>query len=140
MGAKVASYVPNLLALMSAQQRGAYEAVLVGDDGSLSEGSSSNFFLVTRGALTTPPLESGVLPGITRRFVLECATALRIPHRESMCFASDVRHAEECFLTSSVREVVPVVAFDELAIGSGQPGPVTRALQQRYRERVRAQR
>jgi branched-chain amino acid aminotransferase len=140
IGAKVSAYVPNLLALMSAQRRGAYEAALVGDDGSISEGASSNLFLVTRGVLTTPPLESEILPGITRRIVLECAQELGIPIRESLVFQYDVSGADEMFLTSSVREIVPVIAFDGRSVGLGLPGRITQALHHRYRERVRTQR
>ena len=140
IGAKVSAYVPNLLALMSAQRRGAYEAALVGDDGSISEGASSNLFLVTRGVLTTPPLESEILPGITRRIVLECAQELGIPIRESLVFQYDVSGADEMFLTSSVREIVPVIAFDGRSVGLGLPGRITHALHHRYRERVRTQR
>lgn len=136
VGAKVAAYVPNLLALMSAQQRGAYEAALVGEDGSISEGASSNLFVVTRGELRTPPLESEVLPGITRRIVLECAKELGIPHGESMLFSSDFTRADEVFLTSSVRELVPVIAFDGRSVGLGTPGDITRRLHAHYRLRV----
>lgn len=136
VGAKVAAYVPNLLALMSAQQRGAYEAALVGEDGSISEGASSNLFIVTRGTLLTPPLESEILPGITRRIVLECAAELGIPHREQMLFSSDFTRADEVFLTSSVRELVPVIAFDGRAVGAGSPGDITKRLHAHYRRRV----
>ena len=136
VGAKVAAYVPNLLALMSAQQRGAYEAALVGEDGSISEGASSNLFIVTRGTLLTPPLASEILPGITRRIVLECAAELGIPHREQMLFSSDFTCADEVFLTSSVRELVPVIAFDGRALGAGTPGGITQRLHAHYRRRV----
>ncbi len=136
-GAKVAAYVSNLLALQVAQSRGAYEAAFVGADGSISEGHSSNLFVVDRGVLVTPPLESGILGGITRRLVLDEARSDGVPIVERLIFARDFERADEAFLTSSLREVVPITSIDGVSIASGRVGPVTTRLHARYRSRVR---
>jgi len=135
-GAKVSAYVANMLALWQAREHGAHEALMVADDGQLSEGNSSNLFVVREGEILTPPLALGILPGITRGIVLSIATELGIPHREAMLFGHDLDRAEEAFITSSLREVVPVVRFDRRAIGGGRPGPITLRLLDAYRART----
>lgn len=137
-GAKVSAYVANLLALQVAQERGAYEAMMVGEGGEITEGATSNVFAVGRGAIVTPPLSSGILGGITRAFVLRAAAELGIEVRERLLFARDLERAEEAFLTSSLREVVSIVAIDGIAIGGGRPGPMAERLRERYRSLVRA--
>jgi branched-chain amino acid aminotransferase len=136
-GSKVSAYVANMLALATAREQGAYEAMMVGEGGELSEGSTSNLFVWSAGILRTPPLSMGILPGITREYVLRAALELEIPTREQVLFCSDVAKADEVFLTSSLREVVPIVAIDGIKIGSGRPGQTTARLHQRYRELVR---
>jgi branched-chain amino acid aminotransferase len=136
-GAKLSAYTANLLALQIAQARGAYEAALVREDGALTEGHSSNLFVVRGGAVETPPISTGILAGITRALVLEesCAEGLEV--RERLLFARDFEQADEAFLTSSLREIVPIVSLDGAPIGAGRPGPITRRLHARYQERVR---
>jgi branched-chain amino acid aminotransferase len=136
-GAKVSAYVANMLALGTAHERGAYEAMMVGHDGEITEGNSSNLFVVRGGSLATPPVATGILPGVTRAFVLGAARDLGVPAREAMIFASDLERADEAFLTSSLREIVPIVRADGVAVGGGRPGPVTQRLHARYREIVR---
>ncbi len=135
-GAKVSAYVANLLALMEAQARGAYEAAFVADDGSISEGHSSNLFVVRGRTLLTPPLSCGALPGITRAMVIGAAAAEGIPFRESVLFSRDFEVADEAFLTSSLRELVPVTSIDGAPVGSGRPGPMTLRLHCLYRDAV----
>lgn len=135
-GAKISAYVANMLALLDAQDRGAYEAALVHDDGSISEGHSSSLFVVRDGALETPPLSSGALPGITRALVMQAARQHGCVVRERLLFCRDFERAEEAFLTSSLREIVPIVSFDGVPVGSGVVGPLTRALHERYRRLV----
>lgn len=137
-GAKVAAYVSNLLALQVAQSRGAYEAALVGADGSISEGHSSNLFVVTRGTLVTPPISCGILGGITRAMALEEARAEGIAIAERLLFARDFECADEAFLTSSLREIVPITSIDGASIAGGRVGPITTRLHARYRTRVLA--
>jgi branched-chain amino acid aminotransferase len=136
-GAKISAYTANLLALQIAQERGAYEAAFVRDDGAISEGHSSNLFLVRDGAVETPPISMGILAGITRALVLDEARAEGLEVRERLLFARDFETADEAFLTSSLRELVPIIALDGVAAGGGRPGPVTRRLHDRYRARVR---
>ncbi|UJR80524.1 aminotransferase class IV [Sandaracinus amylolyticus] len=137
-GAKVSAYVANMLALTTARERGAYEAMMLGAGGEISEGTTSNVFVVTGGEVRTPPLSMGILGGITRRYALRAADDLGVPWRETILFARDLERADEAFLTSSLREVVPIVGVDGVRIGEGRPGPITTRLLARYRELVRA--
>lgn len=136
--AKVTAYVGNLLAYAEARRRGAYEALLTTETGEVLEGHSSSFFLVRAGVVETPPLSMGILPGITRSFVARAATSLGVPFVERLIVPSEVYRADEAFLTSSLREVVPVIAVDGAPIGGGTPGPITTALRSAYRALVRA--
>jgi branched-chain amino acid aminotransferase len=136
-GAKVSAYVSNMLAFWTAREAGGHEALMVGDDGMISEGSSSNFFVVNAGGVDTPPLSTGILGGITRGIVQRLCETLGIPFRERILFSSDVDRADEAFLTSSLREVVPVVGLDGRRVADGLPGPVTRRLLEAYRARTR---
>ena len=136
-GAKVSAYVSNLLAFWQARESGGYEALMVADDGHVSEGNSSNVFVVKGGEVLTPPLSLGILPGITRGLVQRLATELGIPFREAMLFTRDFERADEAFLTSSLREVVPVVAIDGRRIADGLPGVTTLRLLDAYRTRTR---
>ena len=96
--------------------------------GDLAECTTSNLFVVKDGAALTPPLESGLLPGITRAFLFEIGEAEGIPVREQILRDEDLFGADESFLTSTTREIVPIVRVDGRKIGYGVPGPVTRAL------------
>lgn len=127
----------NALAMQEAARRGAFEGVMRNHRGELSECSQSNLFLVTDGMALTPSLGSGLLAGITREFVFEIGAAERIPVREAVLKDGDLLGADEAFLTSSTREIVPIVEVDGRAIGSGRPGPVTERLLESYRRRVR---
>ena len=118
----------NALAGQEAVRRDAFEAVMRNYRGELAECATSNLFVVKDGAALTPPLESGLLPGITRAFVFEIGGAEGIPVREQVLRDDDLLGADEAFLTSTTREIVPIVRVDERQIGAGSPGPVTRAL------------
>lgn len=135
-GAKVSNYLANLLALREAKAKSAHEALVVDARGHVVEGASSNVFVVSGGRLATPPESAGILVGITRAHVLEAARALGIPVEERELLLADVHAADEVFITSSIRELLPVVRVDDRAIGSGQPGPVSRALHRRFRDDV----
>jgi len=135
-GAKDSNYLPNLLATHRARQAGAYEALVLGAGGEVLEGASSNLFLVRGGRVLTPPLSLGILAGITRGLVLEAAGAEGIEAREALLYPHDLYRAEELFITSSIREVVPVVEVDGVRIGAGRPGAVTRRLHRAYRARL----
>ena len=126
----------NALAMQEALRAGADEALMRNQDGELAECSQSNIFLVRDGAVLTPPLAAGLLPGITREFVMELAREMGIPAREERLTPDDLRTAGEAFITGTTREVTPVVSVDELRIGSGAPGPLTRRLLAAVRTRA----
>jgi branched-chain amino acid aminotransferase len=135
-GAKVTNYLANLLALREAKAQGAQEALVVDGRGHVVEGASSNIFVVKAGIVATPPESAGILVGITREHVIRAANELGTVVEERELLPSDVYGADEVFITSSIREMLPVVRVDGRAIGRGVPGPVTRALHRRFREDV----
>jgi branched-chain amino acid aminotransferase len=135
-GAKTSNYLASMLALDDAKRRGAGEAIILDAHGHVIEGTTSNIFIVQGGALCTPPVEAGILEGITRRTVFELAAARGTPCREVELHAADLHAAREVFITSSIREIVPVVRVDDVVIGDGSPGPSTLALHEAYRVRT----
>lgn len=128
----------NALAMQEALRRGAGEALMRNHRGELSECAQSNFFLVRRGEALTPPLESGLLEGVTRNFLFEIGHAAGVPVRETVLRDADLGTADEAFVTSSTREVLPVTAIDGREVGAARPGPVTRALAREYRRQALA--
>jgi branched-chain amino acid aminotransferase len=126
----------NALAMQEAYRRGADEALMLNQAGELVECSQSNFFLVRNGRVLTPPVSAGLLPGITREFVLEMAAELRIPAAEARLTPADLRTADEAFLTGTTREITPVVVVDGRPIGRGNPGEITTRLLASFRQRV----
>ncbi len=137
-GAKASNYLANLLAADEARKKGAQEAILVDASGEVLEGSTSNVFVVKDGAVRTPPLELGILGGITRAAILRSAARIGVPVREDSLFPHDLYEADEVFVTSSIREVAPVVRVDDRTVGAGVPGPVTKALHAAFRDDLRA--
>ena len=135
-GAKAGNYLPNILSLASARARGGYEALSVGPNGELLEGATSNLFVVRAGAVQTPGLGLGVLGGITRAVVLEGARDEGLEVGEGLLFPPDLYRADEAFITSSLRELVPVVRADRVTVGDGAPGLVTRRLHAAFRRRA----
>jgi len=138
-GIKRLGYLDQVAAQAEARAVGADEALFLDTEGHLAEGAASNVFLVVDGALWTPPLSCGVLPGITRGVVIELANAAGILVREEPVPPDALHAADEAFLTSSLRELVPVVAIGDSPIGRGQPGPLTLHLLDLYRGRVHAE-
>jgi len=126
----------NALAMQQALRAGAEEALMQNQAGEIVECSQSNFFIVKDGAALTPPLSAGLLPGITRAYVMEVAAEIGVHAREARLTPDDVRAADEAFITGTTREVTPVVAVDDRPIGAGTPGPVTRRLLTHFRQRV----
>lgn len=124
----------NVLALRRAAAHGCQDAVLTGPDGLLLEGAVSNIFLVRDGTVATPSAAGGLLAGRTRERVLELLTGLGVPVRTAELDREDLAAAEEAFLASSVREILPLVRVDERPVGTGRPGEVTRMVQQAYRQ------
>jgi branched-chain amino acid aminotransferase len=136
VGAKVSNYLANLLAVREAKVRGAQEALVMDARGDVVEGASSNLFVVKAGMVLTPPESAGILVGITRFHVLAAAGDLGLRSEERRLQLPDLYDADEVFITSSIREVLPVVRVDGHPIGSGVPGAITRKLHRRYRAAV----
>jgi branched-chain amino acid aminotransferase len=137
-GAKVANYLAGLLALRDAKRAGASEALFVDAAGRVLEGTTSNVFIVHGGALATTPEDAGILPGITRAHLIRAAGRLGIAVAERDIAEADLFAADEVFISSSIREVLPVVRVDGRPIGSGVPGCVTRRIHEGFRAAVGA--
>jgi branched-chain amino acid aminotransferase len=139
---KSGNYLNNVLAMGEARRRrpSVHEAILCSANGSVAEGATSNVFAVVAGQLRTPAVDVGILDGVTRGKILALARANSIIcHEVSFVSPDEFRRADEVFLTSSVRSVLPVVRVDGLALGDGKPGAVTRRLMGLYRQLVEAQ-
>jgi D-amino acid aminotransferase len=134
---KLLGHVSAVVGRREAQRRGAAEGLYVTRDDEVTEGTTSNLFVVTGGMLVTPPRESGVLGGVTRDLTLRLARRLGVPVREAPLDVARVRGAAEVFVTASTIEVMPVVRLDGRRVGAGRPGPLTRRLQDAYRTEVR---
>jgi branched-chain amino acid aminotransferase len=126
----------NALAMQEAFRAGAFEGVMRNYRGELAECTQSNLFIVSGGEVLTPPLDAGLLPGITREFLFEIGAEIGIRIREAVLRDEDLLAADEAFLTSTTREVVPIVQVDARKIGSGAPGPVTNALLVSFRDKA----
>jgi branched-chain amino acid aminotransferase len=134
---KSANFLNNILAKIQAKRARADEGLMLAADGYLTEGSISNFFIVKGGRLYTPTVELGILAGITRRLVIDMAERADIPVKETRLRPSDLYKADECFLTNTSMEIMPVAKADGYTIGDAKPGPVTRFLHEAYQEQVR---
>jgi branched-chain amino acid aminotransferase len=132
------SLLNNALAMQEAIRRGGFEGIMRNYKGELAECTQSNLFIVKNGAALTPPVDAGLLPGITREYLFEVGAGAGIPVREQVLRDADLFGADEAFLTSTTREVVPIVQVDDQTIGSGKPGPVTQALLAGFRRQAQA--
>jgi branched-subunit amino acid aminotransferase/4-amino-4-deoxychorismate lyase len=143
-GFKTLNCLPNVLGAIEAGRRRADEGIFVDGNGMLTEGTSSNVFVVAGGAVTTPPLappascrEGGVLPGVTRKAVIALAREAGIMVREAPVSVRDAQRCDEAFLTNSIIGVAPLVSIDNVPVGSGRPGAVTREVQKAYEAAAR---
>lgn len=135
-GHKTLAYWPRLLTLQAARLKGAGEAIWFTLDGRLAEGCISNVFLAKDGNLITPPVDTPILPGVTRAAVLEVAAADGIEVEQRAVAHAELLAADEVFITGSNTEVMPVVLIERKPVGDGKPGPITRAVHQLYRALV----
>lgn len=126
-------YVANIQAKIEANRSGAGEGLMLNTEGYVAEGTGDNVFIVQEGALITPPTYVGILEGITRNTVMGLARDMGIPVEETLFTQFDVYTADECFLTGTAAEVIPVVKVDGRAIGTGLPGEMTKRLIEAYR-------
>ncbi|MCX6886852.1 MAG: branched-chain-amino-acid transaminase [Verrucomicrobia bacterium] len=129
---KSLNYLNNILAKIEANNSGCEEAVMLNSEGYVAECTGDNIFIVKDGQMFTPPLSAGALYGITRKVVIDMARESNMPVTEPNLTRYDLFNADECFLTGTGAELVPVVKIDGRVIGSGTPGPVTRDLVVRY--------
>lgn len=130
---KSLNYLNNILAKIEANNSGCEEAIMLNAEGFVAECTGDNLFIVKENRLLTPPLTAGALYGITRRVVLDLAVELGFRAEEANLTRYDVFNAEECFLTGTGAELVPVVRLDGRIIGTGKPGPITQRLVEQYR-------
>lgn len=134
---KSLNYLNNILAKLEGLQAGCIEALMLNHKGEIAECTGDNIFLVRAGQVYTPPLDAGILAGITRQAVIDLARQHQIPVHEQALTRHDVFVADECFLTGSAAEVIPVVKVDQRLIGEGTPGPITQKLIKLFHEMVR---
>lgn len=130
--AKAGNYIENMLAYRDAKHQGAFDAIMINPDGFITEGTTSNIWLVKNGRIYTPPLSVGILEGLTRKTLLEVDQTIE----EKKLIAQDFLEADECFLSSTTRDLVPVISIDNHQIGTGTPGQVTLKLLSQYRDYV----
>jgi len=136
---KSLNYLNNILAKIECCRAGLTEAVMLNHAGYVAECTGDNIFIVKDGELATPPVHAGILEGITRAVVIELAEEAGIPTRQPDMTPFDLYVADECFLTGTAAEIVPVVRIDGRRIGDGKPGPVTLKLLKMFRERTAAE-
>lgn len=134
---KSLNYLNNIMAKMEGLKAGCVEALMLNHKGEVAECTGDNIFIVKNGLLMTPPVEAGILEGITRNAVLELADELGIDAIETALTRHDIYVADECFLTGSAAEVIAAVKLDDRVIGDGKPGPITNQLNEAFRILVR---
>jgi branched-chain amino acid aminotransferase len=130
--------INNALGMQQAIRAGAQEAIFRNYRGELAECAQSNLFVVTKGVVKTPPLDAGLLAGITRQFTIDVGRAVGIPCEETPLRDEDLFGADEAFFTSTTKEIVPIVLVGDRKIGDGLVGPVTRRLLEEYRRQAGA--
>jgi branched-chain amino acid aminotransferase len=128
----------SALAMQAALRQGGFEGIMRNYRGELTECTTANLFIVRNGEALTPPLDAGILPGITRELLFEIGAQQRVPVRELTLRDDDLYGCDEAFLTSTTREVMPITAIGERTIGAGVPGPITRRLLTAYRSIAQA--
>lgn len=134
---KSLNYLNNVMARIEANLAGADEALMLNDAGNVAECTADNVFVIKNGHIFTPPISAGALRGITRAVAFEIAAELGIRIKETDITRHDVFVADECFLTGTAAEVIPVIRADGRSIGTGKPGPISRRMIARFREITR---
>ncbi|MEW4487911.1 branched-chain-amino-acid transaminase [Thalassoglobus sp. JC818] len=134
---KSLNYLNNIMAKIEGTDADSLEALMLNHKGEVAECTGDNIFIVKNGILKTPPTDAGILEGVTRNVAMELAREAGIEVVEMTLLRHDIYIADECFLTGTAAEVIPVVSLDGREIGDGKPGPVTQKLRQRFQEYVR---
>ncbi|MCF8059546.1 MAG: aminotransferase class IV [Bacteriovoracaceae bacterium] len=133
---KSGNYLNNVLAISQAKEKGAYDAIMLNASGNVTESTTANIWIVENDTFITPPLEAGLLGGITRATLIEIAQKNDLPVKEENFTPERMRIAQEVFITSSTREVMPVTSVDGQGIGNSKPGEKTKALHNLYRQYI----
>jgi len=133
---KSGNYLENIQTLRKAIAAGADDAIMCDERGHITEGPTSNVFIVQAGSVLTPPLDAGILPGITRQLVCEVALGMGLDMNARSITLEELRGADEIFMTSSVRGMMPVTRLSGQAVGTGREGPMTRRLRAAYDARI----
>ncbi|MEM6364378.1 MAG: branched-chain-amino-acid transaminase [Planctomycetota bacterium] len=133
---KSLNYLNNIMAKIEAMRAGCIEAVMLNVSGEVAECTGDNIFIVRRDRLITPPIDAGILEGITRNAVLDLARKEGLDVAEETMTRHDIFVADECFLTGSAAEIIPAVKLDGRSIGDGKPGPITQRLIAAFRKLV----
>ena len=136
---KSLNYLNNIMAKIEASHAGAGEGLMLNEQGLVAECTGDNIFLVSGGRITTPPISSGALAGVTRAVAIGIASELGIEVSEPQTTRYDIYTADECFLTGTAAEIIPAVELDSRPIGNGKPGPMTQRFIARYRELTRTE-
>ena len=131
---KSLNYLNNILAKIECINAGATEGIMLNKDGYVAEGTGDNIFIVKDNEIVTPPTTAGILIGITRNVVIELANEAGMTVKEEQLTRDDLYNADECFLTGTAAEIIPVVNLDGRKIASGKPGKVTLSLLKKYQE------
>ncbi len=133
---KSLNYLNNILAKLEGMNAGCAEAIMLNQHGDVAECTADNIFVVKTGELRTPAIDAGILVGITRGIVIDLATRENIPVAETCVTRYDLYTADECFITGSAAEIVPIIAIDDRTIGLGKPGPITRRMISAFQELI----
>lgn len=133
---KTANFMTNILARDEAREKGAHEAIFLNTENYVAEASVSNLFIVIDNVIITPPLDANILPGITRKTVLDICKDNRITAKEALFGIEELMNADECFLTNSLMEIMAVSSIDGKRIGKSAPGRITKYLMNEYKKRA----
>tara|TARA_R110002095_G_scaffold170840_1_gene148375 strand:- start:2079 stop:2936 length:858 start_codon:yes stop_codon:yes gene_type:complete len=134
---KSLNYLNNIMAKIEGTDAGCIEALMLNHKGEVAECTGDNIFIIKNGIVKTPPIDAGILEGITRNAVIKLAEQSGITVEQSSFMRHDIFVADECFLTGSAAEVIPVVALDGRTIGDGKPGPITKKLNEKFKQLTR---
>ncbi len=135
-GVKSLNYLNNIMAKVEAAQAGALEGIMLNDQGNVAECTGDNLFIVHKGVIFTPHASNGALRGITRQAVIDIASSQGLEVREVNLTRYEIWNADECFLTGTAAELIPVVGLDSRSIGTGTPGPITKQLHAAFHDEV----
>ena len=135
---KATNFLNNILAKIETVKAGAFEGIMLNWEGHVAEGTISNIFMVKKGVLYTPHLDTGILEGVTRDLVLRLAKKKKMPVKEMLLLPRSLYAADECFITNTTMEIMPVTKIDKKTVGNGKPGPITATLLQAYKKEVLA--